>query len=74
MYVARKVTECDFSHKRYPEPVDGCAVVTPGATGRWCEVLHIGPEEMAAGNIKPISVEEAYKYIEENCPGQYADF
>lgn len=44
MLIRTKVTECDFTNTVYRRPVDGYAIVQRGATGRWCVVMHAGPE------------------------------
>lgn len=48
LLIHRDVTSCDISQQQYPSPVAGAAYLSRGATGRWCEVLHIGPEQLAA--------------------------
>lgn len=47
MLVQRMVVECDFRSEAYQEPVAGAALIAQGATGRWCEVMHVGPAELA---------------------------
>lgn len=71
MIIQRKVTHCDFTNRTYSQPVDGAACIAQGATGRWCEVLWIGPEHIQEGGIKPISREEAIQKIGLN---GYVDF
>lgn len=44
MIIFEQVTECDFNGTKYNKPVDGVAMLAQGATGRWCQVLHGGPE------------------------------
>lgn len=70
-YVAGKVKECDYSSKRYSEPVDGCWALAQGATGRYCVVLHIGPEEIEANNLTVRDLEEVRAEIE--AKGAYLD-
>lgn len=64
MLVARQVSNCDITGITYPEPVDGAAVVAQGATGRWCEVLWIGPEQIKAEGHTLKTYEEAVAYAE----------
>lgn len=47
MMISRQVTECDVTGAKYTSPVDGAAHLCRGQTGRWCEVLHVGPEQLA---------------------------
>ena len=47
MLIHKMVSMCDMSQQAYDEPVNGAAVLAQGATGRWCEVMHIGPENKA---------------------------
>lgn len=74
MYVKRHITECDFSDRKYDESVPGCAALARGASGRWCEVMHMGPEYMAEQNITPMEYEEAVAYLEKNYPNDRIDF
>jgi hypothetical protein len=52
--------------------VKGAAGVAQGATGRYCEVIHIGPEYIAERGLTVLSREEAYAIVEKG--GGYADF
>ena len=74
MYVERNVPECDFTDTKYEKSVPGCAALARGATGRWCEVMWMGPEYMAENDIKPMTYEEAVTYLEENYPNDRIDF
>ncbi len=47
MLIPQLVRECDFKNIKYPVPVQGAAVLAQGATGRWCEVMYMGPEMLA---------------------------
>jgi hypothetical protein len=76
MYIYKRVTECDFRGEAYPGPVDGVAVISKSAAGRYCEVMHGGPEFLAdqlAGGAKVLTVEEA-REIANADPTGYADF
>jgi len=73
MYVETYVTSCDLSGVKYPSAVKGCAAIAQGATGRYCEVIHFGPEYIAEHGLKVLSREEAIAIIEERGDG-YADF
>lgn len=66
MIINAKVTHCDFTDRRYDRPVDGAACLAQGATGRWCEVLWIGPEHVAEAGVKTITREEAIQQIGNN--------
>lgn len=48
MLIANPVSECDFNGTKYATPVMGAWVLAQGATGRWCTVMHAGPEFLAA--------------------------
>jgi len=52
MLVEGVVTECDFSQRRYDAPVQGAWVVAQGATGRWCTVMHVGPEYIRENGLE----------------------
>ena len=62
MFVQRLVTQCDMSGRVYSEPTEGAAIVTQGATGRWCEVLWVGPEHVneVCANVKTYDEAVAY--------------
>lgn len=72
MYVKAMVTECDFTERKYPVPVQGAWIVAQGATGRWCPVMYVGPEYLATASIRPISIQQAYDEIK--VIGGYPDF
>lgn len=74
MLIVKKVPECDFTDRKYDHPVDGAAVIARGATGRWCEVMWMGPEFLAEANQQPIAAQDAREYIEQNHPGDWCDF
>jgi hypothetical protein len=59
MFVERLVSVCDLTDAVYNEPTKGAAVITQGATGRWCEVLWVGPEYLAANASRIHTYEEA---------------
>lgn len=72
MYVETYVSSCDFSGTKYDGAVKGAAAVAQGATGRWCEVIHVGPEYIAEKGLVVKTREEAYAIVEKE--GGYADF
>ena len=74
MYLAHTVRECDFTGRKYAEPVQGAHIVAPGATGRWCWILCIGPELIAENGIVPLSREAVEALIALNHPGAEIDF
>lgn len=69
MYVSARVTECDFTDRRYPNGVQGADILAQGATGRWCCVMTCGPEQLRKSKVTPISrekaVEECLKVLRE---------
>jgi len=73
MYVQAMVRECDLSDRKYDAPVMGAMAVARGATGRYCAVLHVGPEFLAEQNCTPFTVQEAYDRIATSGDG-YPDF
>lgn len=72
MYVESYVPECDFTKRVYPSVVKGASAVARGATGRYCEVVWVGPEYIAEHGLTVLSREEAYAIVEKE--GGYADF
>lgn len=67
MIIRREVIECDITGERYDSPQAGLAYVAQGATGRWCEVLHAGPAELArvlAAKQEVLTYEEAHAKFE----------
>jgi hypothetical protein len=66
MYIKKMVPECDFTGKKYDPPVMGAAAIARGHSGRWCEVMWMGPEYLAESGITPIYPEQAQQYIETN--------
>ncbi len=65
MVIKGTVPECDFTGKKYDPPVYGGHCVAPGATGRHCVVMYIGPEEIARTGVKVLDFEETMEYREE---------
>lgn len=74
MYVKRNVVECDFTDRTYDRGVPGCAAIARGATGRWCEVMWMGPEYMAENNVEAKEYDEAVAWLKENYPNDRIDF
>lgn len=79
MFIRQTVRECDFTGKEYDHPVDGAGAIARGATGRWCVVMHAGPEYIIDNNITVHTSEEAYEMIrarrnEEEGQYDYPDF
>lgn len=74
MLVEGLVTECDFTDVNYGSEVQGAWVIAQGATGRWCTVMHAGPEYIRDNNLKNqvLTVEQAYRQID--LKGGYPDF
>ena len=65
MVIKGTVSECDFTGKKYDPPVFGGHCVVAGATGRYCVVMFIGPEEIERANIKVLDFDETMDYREE---------
>jgi len=59
MFVQETVTECDATGQKYDKPVKGAHCIAQGASGRFCCVLHVGPEYLTAHEIVPITREAA---------------
>ena len=76
MWIKCMIHECDFTGKAYDSYVEGAGAVARGATGRWCVVMHAGPEYIKHNNVLPMDRETAIKKIELNpeAPYDYADF
>ena len=72
MYVESYVPECDITGVKYSSAVKGAAAIARGATGRYCEVLWVGPEYIVEGGLTVITKDEAYAVVEKE--GGYADF
>ena len=72
MYVETWVDSCDITKVKYPSVVKGAAAVAQGATGRYCEVIWIGPEYIAECGLTVHTREEAYAIVKKE--GGYADF
>ncbi len=70
MYVKSTVTECDFTGRQYDNPVMGAEVLAQGATGRWCCVMTVGPEEIKRAGIVPISRAAAVEQCLDSLRGQ----
>lgn len=71
MLIHAHVTECDLTDTKYNKPVAGGAFLARGATGRWCQVLRIGPDELAkriAEGEQALTHEQAVAKIQ-NMPG-----
>ena len=64
MIIARLVTECDFTERKYNPAIMGAAYITKSAIGDWCEIMHAGPEFLEANQSKVLSYDEAIALIE----------
>lgn len=73
MWVEQIVKECDFTGIKYDTPQHGAGGVARGASGRYCVVMHAGPEYIMDNNIVVKSFDEAYAEIKANGDG-YPDF
>ena len=73
MWVEQMVKECDFTGKKYDTPQKGAGGIAQGCTGRWCVVMHAGPEYVKEHDIDPVPLEVARQKVEARCYG-WADF
>ncbi len=76
MLVSKFVTECDETGQKFETGQAGLAVLAQGATGRWCEVLHLGTEVMArlvSEGCEVLTHEEAHDRIDASGNG-WGDF
>ena len=73
MFIENLVSECDATGKKYSPPVKGLHAIARGATGRWCCVMHFGPEYAQMCGYKPISHADAVRYATAN-EGDSVDF
>lgn len=73
MLVKGLVNECDFTQRRYEAPVQGAWMVAQGATGRWCAVMHVGPEYLHDNNLfdSILTMKQAERQVE--LEGGYLD-
>ncbi|MCP4342894.1 MAG: hypothetical protein GY799_29430 [Desulfobulbaceae bacterium] len=74
MYIEQMVTECDFTGREYHRPVAGAGGVARGATGRWCVVMHAGPEYIQDNGIVTKTAEQARKELTNHSTGEWCDF
>lgn len=76
MYVEYQVPECDDTGEQYQGLKDGVAVISQGATGRYCAVLYFGPEfkaRLIENGQKIYTYEEAVEAVEA-IPGAWVEF
>ena len=73
MFIENLVSECDATGKKYSPPVKGLHAIARGATGRWCCVMHFGPEYAQMCGYKPITHADAVRYATAN-EGDFVDF
>lgn len=73
MLVEGLVSECDFSDMSYQGTVQGAWLVVQGATGRWCTVMHVGPEYLRSNNLlrEVLTIEQAERQVD--LKGGYLD-
>ena len=73
MLVEGLVNECDFSGMSYQGTVQGAWLVVQGATGRWCTVMHVGPEYLRSNNLlrEVLTIEQAERQVD--LKGGYLD-
>lgn len=74
MIIATLVSSCDITGQDFGEYVDGVAFIAQGATGRWCEVLWGGPEQLAKAKAEGSLLTREEAYAEINRLGGYPDF
>lgn len=58
VYIAGRVTDCDFQQIEYDEPRDGLWALAEGC-GRVCCVMFVGPDYPGFAELKVTSREEA---------------
>ena len=73
MWVEQLVKECDFTGKQYDSPQQGAGGIAQGATGRWCVVMHAGPEYIVDNNIVVTPLDKARAEINDHYDG-WPDF
>lgn len=76
MIIFKNVTECDVTNTKYDSPVAGIAYLARGATGRVCEVLGGGSEELARLQERGdeiLTAAQARERVEAD-PQSYSDF
>jgi len=73
MWMKEYVRNCDFTDRKYDEPVEGAWALAQGASGRYCCVMWAGPEYVAEHGIQTISREEAEARVEAQ-EGAWVDF
>lgn len=73
MWVEQLVKECDFTGKEYDTPQQGAGAICRGATGRYCVVMHAGPEYIADNTITVKTPEECDAIIRKAGDG-YPDY
>ena len=73
MLVEGLVRECDFNDVKYQGAVKGAWLVVQGATGRWCAVMHAGPEYLRNNNLlgEVLTIEQAERQVD--LKGGYLD-
>jgi len=72
MMIEAMVCECDYTDKKFDEPVPGYHVFARGATGRVCCVMHVAKEEISKKN--KVSTLEELEAWAESIPGGWLDY
>ena len=75
MIIAAPVNECDFTGRKYAEPVMGGHCLAAGATGRVCVVMYVGPEYLAeTGWVTRPEAEVRAALVAKGTPEAFLDF
>jgi hypothetical protein len=72
MMIEAMIQECDYTDRKFDDPVSGYHVFARGATGRVCCVMYVSKE--AISEDQQISSFEELEAWAESVPGGYLDY
>jgi hypothetical protein len=72
MMIEAMVWECDYTDRKFDDPVPGYHVFARGATGRVCCVMYVSKE--AVGVDQKINTIRELEAWAESVPGGYLDY